>query len=177
MRRHLLPIAAIALVFLVQVVPASAHLERHPDPDDRAGADLRWVELRRTHQGRRLEVDLGTGQERPSWARFRIFFDTRGDSRADYFLQGEYDGASSGLGAWEFFRMDGAVTEADVDVVEPGFPSWFPIEMNWWRLHATRHIRWRITMRNLNKPPHGGWTAPHKTGGTRTSGAALDCAD
>ena len=87
MRRHLLPIAAIALVFLVQVVPASAHLEWHPDPDDRAGADLKWVELRRTHQGRRLVVDLGTGQERPDWARFRIFFDTSGDSRADYFLK------------------------------------------------------------------------------------------
>jgi hypothetical protein len=153
MKRPFLAVGAVALVIAVQAVPASAHLKRHRDPDDRAGADLRWVELRRTHHGRRLVFDVGTGQDRPSWARFRVFFDTTGDRRADYYLTTEYDSASSGLINGGFFHANGDPTDAKVRHRPSSSQSWFPVWMRWERLHATRHIRWRVTMRNLNTPP------------------------
>lgn len=162
--RILVSIIAIGVsLAMFQAGPSSAHLRGHRDPNDTAEADLRWVSLEKVRHGRIVIADVRIwGIEHPQTTIFS--FDTRDDRRTDYYLRVRFDGASFGIFEAKLYRADWSPTSAEVrilgrlDVTDQG---WFPVSFRWWRLHATRHIRWRVTSLHidelLDRAPDFGW--------------------
>lgn len=164
--RTRLTVFAIGLsLVLVQAIPGSAHLRGHRDSGDTAGSDLRWVALERVDHGRVLVARVQLWS-RKSTDRIIFSFDTRGDGHADYYLRVKYDGASSGIVEAGLYRANWTRTDARISIIKSGeddFPFWFPVSFKWWRLHATRHIRWRVSSTSWVDPgpldfaPDRGW--------------------
>jgi hypothetical protein len=157
-----LTIFGVCLAFaLFQAVPGAAHLRGHRDPNDTAGADLRWVKLEKAQQGRVLIARARLGEVGASPHRTIIAFDSRRDGRADYYLRVLFDGASSGIYEATLYRADWSPTPAKVRILDDTFQYWFPVSFKWWRLHADRHIRWRVTLKSgetwKDRAPDSGW--------------------
>jgi len=145
---------------MIQAGPGSAHLIGHRDPNDTVGSDLRWVSLTKVQQGRVLIANVRPwGFEFPFTTIFS--FDTRGDGRTDYYLRVKFDGASSGIFEAGLYRADWSRTPARILILDDTFQYWFPVSFKWWRLHATRHIRWRVSTLDAggvgDRAPDFGW--------------------
>jgi len=134
-------------LFSIASAPAEGHLWAHRDSDDAPGRDIARVELSTRYHGRLLVGELSTHDGRHVYGHYTFAFDSRGDAATDYTLEIAYDGASGGIIDARLLRADGTDTGAEVrDSCDTGQDGtcWFPISFPYWRLRATRHIRWRV---------------------------------
>ena len=160
MRNRLVTIATVLSLAMIPATPGSAHLLGHRDPDDTVGTDLRWVNLEKVQQGRILIANVRLWRsESPDTTIFS--FDTRGDGRTDFYLRVRFDGGSSGIYEAGLYRADWSRTPARIRILDDTFQYWFPVSFKWWRLHATRHIRWRVSSLRAgeveDRAPDVGW--------------------
>ena len=162
MRIRVTIIAIGLLLAMIQGGPGSAHLRGHRDPNDTVGADLRWVNLEKARQGRILIANVRFwGIEVPQTTIFS--FNTRRDRRTDFYLRVRFDGGSFGIFEAKLYRANWSPTSAKVRILGrlETDQSWFPVSFRWWRLHATRHIRWRVSSARVDelvdRAPNLGW--------------------
>ena len=166
MHRALVAFLLVPLT-LVLVFPggASANFQPRWDPDDAPGPDLHKVEVYTSGHGRQINGNITVWGGHYPYTSYAFEFDSRGDGAMDYVVVLSYDGASSGLWEAQLLRADGTNTGAVVQRTCDEFTCWFPFSLPMWRLHATKHIRWRVRASGLDygqRPgsdvaPNAGW--------------------
>jgi hypothetical protein len=166
MRRHtlaFLPVSLIAVLLLPGV--ASANFQPRWDPDDAPGQDLHKVEVFTSGHGKQINGNLTLWDGSHMYSSYAFEFDSRGDEAMDFVVNLSYDGGSSGLYTAGLYRADGTDTGAVVKRTCDDYSCWFPFSFPIWRLHATKHIQWRVRASGLeygqlqgaDVAPNAGW--------------------